>query len=95
MYEKKLRRLLQPCGRDEQVNGKEENAALYSDSEDDMEGENKCSFFSWLVTQLCGVVYCSVTSAGSEADKEETVEQPEQSHQEKSQVRALANECHR
>lgn len=40
MYEKKLRKLLESSGRDEQVNGEEENAVLYSDSEDE-EGENK------------------------------------------------------
>lgn len=40
MYEKKLRKLLESGGHDEQVNGEEENAVLYSDSEDD-EGENK------------------------------------------------------
>lgn len=45
LYEKKLRRLLQPGGCDEQVNGEEENAVLYSDSEDEKDGENKFYFF--------------------------------------------------
>lgn len=40
MYEKKLRKLLESGGHDEQVNGEEENAGLYSDSEDE-DGENK------------------------------------------------------
>ncbi|CAG04003.1 unnamed protein product [Tetraodon nigroviridis] len=39
VYEKKLRRLLQPGAGDEQANGEEENAVLYSDSEDEDESE--------------------------------------------------------
>lgn len=43
MYEKKLRRLLQPGAGDEQANGEEENAVLYSDSEDE-DGEDKSCY---------------------------------------------------
>lgn len=46
VYEKKLRRLLQSSGCDEKVNEEEENSVLYSDSEDEEDGENKfCYFF--------------------------------------------------
>lgn len=38
------------------------------------------------------MVYCSVTCAESEGEKEETVEQSEQSQQEMSQVRVSATE---
>lgn len=38
VYEKKLRKLVLSGGRNEQVNGEEENAVLYSDSEDEKEG---------------------------------------------------------
>lgn len=41
MYEKKLRRLLHSGGCDEQANGEDENAILYSDSEDEKHGEKK------------------------------------------------------
>lgn len=37
------------------------------------------------------MVYCSVTCTESEGDKEETVEQSEQSQQDMSQVRVSAN----
>lgn len=58
MYEKKLRKLLESSGHDEQVNGEEGNAVLYSDSEDE-EGENKfcVSYSAWLVTQPCGLLF--------------------------------------
>lgn len=63
MYEKKLRRLLQSVGCDEQANGEEENAVLYSDSEDEKEGENKfCYFFTWLVMQQRGLLFCDLQS---------------------------------
>lgn len=93
MYEKKLRRLLESGRCDEQANGEEENAVLYSDSEDEKDGENKLYFF-WLVDAHSSVVYCSVTCAESEGDKEETAEESvtEQSQQEMSQVSVSATE---
>lgn len=61
VYEKKLRRLLQPGGCDEQANGDEENAVLYSDSEDEKDGGNKfCYFFTQLVKQQCGLLSCDL-----------------------------------
>lgn len=45
VYERKLRKLLQADGCDEQANGEEEKAVLYSDSEDEKDGENKFFFF--------------------------------------------------
>lgn len=45
VYERKLRKLLQAGGCDEQANGEEENAVLYSDSEDEKDGEKNFFFF--------------------------------------------------
>lgn len=91
MYEKKLRRLLQSGGGDEQVNGEEDNAVLYSDSEDEKEGENKFCYFFCLVGDATAW-FAVLWPAESDGDKEETVEHSEQSQQDMSQVRVSATE---
>lgn len=60
VYEKKLRKLLLSGGRDEQVNGEEENAALYSDSEDEKEGWSKFCVFSFCLVGACGLLFCGL-----------------------------------
>lgn len=62
VYERKLRKLLQADGCDEQANGEEENAVLYSDSEDEKDGENKFCyfFFAQLLIQQCGLLFCDL-----------------------------------
>lgn len=55
----------------------------------------RASFVSSHSACLVPVVYCSVASAGTEGEKEETVEQSERSQQEMSQVSVPAIECHR
>lgn len=59
VYERKLRKLLQAGGCDEQANGEEDNAALYSDSEDEKDGEN-IFFFAQLLIQQCGLLFCDL-----------------------------------
>lgn len=102
LYEKKLRKLLQPDGHDH-LNGAEKGV-LYSDSEEEEgngEEEDEESgmtrgvvdlivwifcFYGWCQIIVCFVLFC-VT--GSEGAKEETVEQSDQAQQDSSQVRTL------
>lgn len=73
VYEKKLRRLLQAGAGDEQADGEQDNAGLYSDSGDE-EGETKSCWFLVDTTP----VESSLTCAESEGGEEETVEQSQQ-----------------